>query len=191
MHRTGRPHCEIHGAFRSYCSPFRCERSLGPMVEVHQAVSKETSVPVPPHTSRTSRTSRSLIAPAFVAVAALTLAACSSSEPEVEKMPLADVYTALDAMAGQSMEETRAHYAAQNVERENLISRCMADLGFDYAPNPSSMVGQYFGFDHGSGEQQGTVAYAKTYGLTWLTGLRRSAAQAAGQWPALQSVGVR
>lgn len=140
------------------------------MVEIHLAVSKETSVPVPPHASRTSRTRRSLIAPAFVAVAALTLVACSSTEPPVEEMPLANVYTALDAMAGQSLEETRAHYAAQNVERENLVSRCMADLGFDYAPNPSSMVGQYFGFDHDSGEQQGTVAYAKTYGYDVFTG---------------------
>ena len=115
-----------------------------------------------PISSISRRTRNSLTAPALLAGAALILAACSGSEPEVEEMPLTQVYTALDAMAGQSLEETRAHYAAQNVERENLISRCMADLGFDYAPNPSSMVGQYFGFDHGSGEQQGTVAYAKS-----------------------------
>lgn len=123
-----------------------------------------------PISSISRRTRNSLTAPALLAGAALILAACSGSEPEVEEMPLTQVYTALDAMAGQSLEETRAHYAAQNVERENLISRCMADLGFDYAPNPSSMVGQYFGFDHGSSAQQGTVAHAKEYGYDVFTG---------------------
>ncbi len=120
--------------------------------------------------SRGTRTFPAMLVIAASVIAALTLAACSSSEPEVEEMPLADVYSALDAMAGRSLEETRAHYAAQNVERENLVSRCMADLGFDYAPNPNSMVGQYFGFDHGSAEQQGTVAYAETYGYDVFTG---------------------
>lgn len=70
-----------------------------------------------PISSISRRTRNSLTAPALLAGAALILAACSGSEPEVEEMPLADVYSALDAMAGRSLEETRAHYADQNVER--------------------------------------------------------------------------
>mgnify|MGYP006975374979 CR=1 FL=1 len=75
---------------------------------------------------------------AVVASVVVGLAACTGATPEVPEPPERG---ALDAYLAPFSWEDEAFYAAQQLEEQEHIAACMADLGFEYIPYVQPALG--------------------------------------------------